>query len=665
MRLVRFSLGPSGPIRYGRLEGETVRPLAGPFWEGLAATGSGLPLGSVRLEPPVTPSKIIALGRNYLDHAKERNMPAPEEPLLFSKTVSSVIGPGETIRIPAWVGRTDHEAELGVVIGRRCKGLTREEAGEAVLGVTCLNDVSARELQKHDGQFTRGKGLDTFCPLGPWIETGLDYRDLFVRAELNGRLVQDGRTSRMIHPVDKIIEYISRVMTLFPGDVIATGTPAGVGPLAHGDEIVVEIEGVGRLINRVAVVESKTSREPALLQDALGDQRTGVSVEIKPAKRLSLLPPYLFKEIDRLRNEALAKGVDVINASIGDPDLPTPEAIVEAGQAAMADPANHQYPSYQGLAEFRAAVADWFKARFGPELDPEREVLTLIGSKEGVAHLPLAFVDPGDLVLCPSPAYPVYFSGTIFAGGQVQEMDLLPENGFFPDFKSIPAETARRAKLMWLNYPNNPTSAEASLDQFKAAVEFALEYGIIICHDAAYTEMTFDGYQAPSFLETPGAMECALEFHSFSKPFKMTGWRVGMALGNPELVAGLGQVKSNVDSGVFQAVQKAALTALAIPAEEVEAGQAVYRKRRETVVKGLERLGFRVWPSRATFYVWARNPAGLSSAEWATRLLTEAGIVITPGNGFGTAGEGWFRISLSTPGERLEEMIHRIEKMAL
>jgi LL-diaminopimelate aminotransferase len=243
-------------------------------------------------------------------------------------------------------------------------------------------------------------------------------------------------------------------------------------------------------------------------------------------------------------------------------------------------------------------------------------------------------------------------------------MPLLPENGFFPDLKAIPSEAARRAKLMWLNYPNNPTSAEASLDQFKAVVDFALENEIIICHDAAYTEMAFDGYKAPSFLEIPGAMECALEFHSLSKPFKMTGWRVGMAMGNQELVAGLGQVKSNVDSGVFQAVQKAALAALAIPAQEVEAGQAVYRERRETVVAGLEKLGFQVWPSRATFYVWARNPKGLSSAQWAARLLTEAGVVITPGNGFGTAGEGWFRISLSTPGERLEEMIQRIGKMA-
>jgi len=388
-------------------------------------------------------------------------------------------------------------------------------------------------------------------------------------------------------------------------------------------------------------------------------------VEIKLARRLSLLPPYLFKEIDRLRREALAKGVDIINASIGDPDRPTPQAVVEAGQAAMADPANHQYPSYQGMAELRAAVADWFKGRFGPELDPESEVLILIGSKEGVAHLPLAFIDPGDLVLCPSPAYPVYFSGTVFAGGEVWEMPLLPENGFFPDLKAIPAEAARRAKVMWLNYPNNPTSAEATYDQFQAAVDFALENGIIICHDAAYTEMTFDGYKAPSFLEARGAMECTLEFHSFSKPFQMTGWRVGMAVGNRELVAGLGQVKSNVDSGVFQAVQKAALAALAIPAEEVAAGQAVYRRRRETVVKGLEQLGLEVWPSRATFYVWARNPAGLSSAQWAARLLGEAGVVITPGNGFGTAGEGWFRIALSAPEERLEEMIHRIGKMDL
>ena len=354
-------------------------------------------------------------------------------------------------------------------------------------------------------------------------------------------------------------------------------------------------------------------------------------MNIEKAQRLKKLPPYLFKEIDRLKSEVQARGVDVINVSIGDPDRPTPASVIKAGQEAMADPANHQYPSYVGMPSFREAVAVWFKQRFGVEVGSGNQVMALVGSKEGIFHIPLAFVNPGDVVLCPDPAYPVYASGTIFAGGEAYYMPLLPENGFFPDFSAIPADVAKRAKLMWLNYPNNPTSAEATVEQFQAAVDFALANNIIICHDAAYTDMTFDGFRAPSFLETPGAMECSLETHSFSKPFQMTGWRIGMAVGNAELISALGEVKSNADSGTFQAIQVAAIRALQIPREKQEAGLDVYRQRRDAVVKGLEKLGIEVWPTRATFYVWAKNPDGLTSKDWAARLLSEAGIVVTPG----------------------------------
>lgn len=388
-------------------------------------------------------------------------------------------------------------------------------------------------------------------------------------------------------------------------------------------------------------------------------------MKIERAERLKALPPYLFKEIDRVRAEVAARGVDIINVSIGDPDRPTPEAVVKAGQAAMADPANHQYPSYQGMPAFRQAVAEWFEGRFGIELNPDSQVLALIGSKEGVAHIPLAFVNPGDVVLCPNPAYPVYSSGTLFVGGEVFEMPLLAENGFYPDYSKIPGEIAERAKLMWLNYPNNPTSVEADMDRFKEAVDFALANNIIICHDAAYTDMTFGGYKAPSFLETPGAMECAIELHSFSKPFQMTGWRIGMAVGNAEIISAVGEAKANLDSGTFQAIQTAAMTALKISPEDQAENQAVYERRRAVVVAGLEKLGIEVWPSRATFYVWAKNPAGLTSAEWATRLLQEAGVVITPGNGFGESGEGWFRIALSAPRARLEEMIERMAGLSV
>jgi len=388
-------------------------------------------------------------------------------------------------------------------------------------------------------------------------------------------------------------------------------------------------------------------------------------VKIEKAERLKKLPPYLFKEIDRLKNELEAKGANIINLGVGDPDRPTPKHIIQAGQKGLADPSAHCYPSYSGQPSFREAVAEWYQRRFGVKLDPASQVLALIGSKEAVAHFPLAFVNPGEVVLCPTPAYPVYEVGTIFAEGEVFQMPLRPENGFFPDLGAIPKETARQAKVIWLNYPNNPTSAEATVEQFQGVVDFALEHEVIVCHDAAYTEMTFDGYKAPSFLQTPGAMECALEFHSFSKTYQMTGWRVGMAVGNAALVAGLSDIKSNVDSGVCQAIQEAAVAALKTPDKDLIENHAVYADRRRVAVEGLERLGLTVWSSRATFYVWARVPAGLTSAQWAARLIEEAQVVITPGNGFGGGGEGWFRVALSVPKDRVAEAVDRMGRLAL
>ncbi len=386
-------------------------------------------------------------------------------------------------------------------------------------------------------------------------------------------------------------------------------------------------------------------------------------MEFQRASRIRNLPPYLFKEIDRLRNEARAKGKDVIDLGVGDPDRPTPPHVVQAAQQGVAAPANHQYPSYAGLLDFRQAVADWYQRRFGVGLDPAGEVMALIGSKEGIAHFPMAFVDPGDVVLYTSPGYPVYRNATLFAGGEPFELPLRPDNGFFPDLEAVPAGVLKRAKLLFINYPNNPTSATATVEQFKTVVAYAAKHGLIICHDAAYTEMTFDGYVAPSVLETPGAKEMTIEFHSLSKTFQMTGWRVGMAVGNAELIKGLLEIKSNVDSGVFQAVQRAGIAAMQTPQAQVEANMREYSVRRRVLADGLKRIGLEPWPSQATFYVWVKTPKGVSSATWTARLLEEAAVVVTPGNGFGAAGEGYFRIALSLPPARLEEAVARMAKL--
>lgn len=385
---------------------------------------------------------------------------------------------------------------------------------------------------------------------------------------------------------------------------------------------------------------------------------------LTPAERIRSLPPYLFAEIDRAKREMAAKGADIISLGIGDPDTPTPAHIVEALARAAREPCNHCYPEYQGLPEFREAAVEYCRRRFGLDLDPQTEVLSLIGSKEGIANTALAFVDPGDLVLVPDPGYPVYSVGTLFSGGKPYYLPLRAANGFLPDLSAVPAEVARQAKLLWLNYPNNPTGAVAPSEFFTQAVRFALEHEIIVCHDAAYCEIYYDS-PPPSILNTPGAQTLALEFHSLSKTYNMTGWRVGFAIGNRELIGALGKVKTNVDSGVFMAIQRAAITALQGDQEPVEALRRRYRARRDLVVGTLERLGLRPQPCRATFYVWAEIPDGYTSQSLATKILREAGVVVTPGVGFGPSGEGFVRLSLTVPTARLEEAMARIGALRL
>ena len=342
---------------------------------------------------------------------------------------------------------------------------------------------------------------------------------------------------------------------------------------------------------------------------------------IEFASRIKSLPPYLFAAIDEMKQKAIARGVDIINLGIGDPDLPTPAPIVERLKRAAADPKNHQYPSYEGMLAFRKAVAGWYQQRFGVSLDPATEVLTLIGSKEGIGHVPLAFVDPGDVVLVPSPGYPVYPVGTSFAGGVSHIMPLTKANGFLPDLHAVPRDVARKAKLMFINSPNNPTSAVAGKDFFTRVVAFAQEHGIIVCHDAAYSEIFYDGRRPASFLEVDGAKEVGIEFHSLSKTYNMTGWRIGFAVGNAKVLAGLGKVKSNLDSGVFQAVQEAGITALECDDHVTDELRKIYQERRDVLVPGLKKLGLEVENPPAAFYVWVTVPKGYTSASLTAHLL--------------------------------------------
>ena len=384
---------------------------------------------------------------------------------------------------------------------------------------------------------------------------------------------------------------------------------------------------------------------------------------IEKADRIKELPPYLFAKIDQMKEEVKQKGADIIDLGVGDPDLPTPPHIITALQDAANDPKNHRYPSYTGMIEFRGAVAKWYQKRFNISLDPHSEVISLIGSKEGIAHIPLAFVNPDDIVLIPDPGYPVYKTATLFAGGISYFMPLLKENHFLPDFSKIPEETLKKAKLMFLNYPNNPTAAVADHSFFEKAVEFAHKHQIVICHDAAYTEISFDGYQPPSILEIPGAKDVAIEFHSLSKTYNMTGWRIAFAVGNPEIIAALGQVKTNIDSGVAQAIQIAGITALLGDQTPLIEIRNIYQERRNLLVTGLKEAGFEVDAPKATFYLWVNIPSGFSSTELTSHLLTEAAVVTTPGVGFGTSGEGYIRITLTVDKERIAEVVRRIKNL--
>jgi len=385
-------------------------------------------------------------------------------------------------------------------------------------------------------------------------------------------------------------------------------------------------------------------------------------ITIEPAGRIKSLPPYLFAAIDEMKQKAIARGVDIINLGIGDPDLPTPAPIIERLKQAAADPRNHQYPSYEGLLTFRQAVADWYRRRFNVSLDPASEVLTLIGSKEGIGHIPMAFVDPGDVVLVPSPGYPVYPVATAFAGGVAHTMPLLKQNGFLPDLTAVPHDVARRAKLMFINSPNNPTSVVAGLEYFRKVVAFAREHNIIVCHDAAYSEIFYDGRRPHSFLEAEGAKDVGIEFHSLSKTYNMTGWRLGFAVGHKQVLNGLLKIKSNLDSGVFQAVQEAGIAALQLEDGVTDGLRQTYQERRDVLVPGLKQIGLDVDSPPAAFYVWVGVPKGYTSASFTAHLLEKAGIVTTPGNGFGAPGEGYIRMTVCTKKERLAEAVERIKK---
>jgi LL-diaminopimelate aminotransferase len=383
----------------------------------------------------------------------------------------------------------------------------------------------------------------------------------------------------------------------------------------------------------------------------------------KPAARLQLIPPYLFKAIDEKKEQVRAQGVDIIDLGVGDPDLPTPKFIVDRMKEAVEDPATHRYPSYSGMNNFRDTAARWYKRRFGVDLDPESEVITLIGCKEGIAHLPLGVNDPEDVNIMTSPAYPVYRMGTLFAGATPFFAPLLRENNFLPDFNEIPPIDARDAKLFFFNYPNNPTGAVADLEFFQKMLAFCQEYHIVPVHDASYTELAFDGYRPPSFLEVPGAKDSGIEFHSLSKTYNMTGWRLGMVVGNREVLAALGKIKSNVDSGVFNAIQMAGIAALDSDQSCVKENCRIYQERRDVVISGLKKLGYDLLTPQATFYIWLPVPQGFDSMKFATHLLEHAGIVTVPGVGFGEPGEGFVRLALTVPKERLEEAVGRIAKL--
>jgi len=380
------------------------------------------------------------------------------------------------------------------------------------------------------------------------------------------------------------------------------------------------------------------------------------------ARRIENLPPYLFVGISKKIAEKRARGEDVVSFAIGDPDIPTPQNIIDRLCQAAQDPANHRYPESDGLPQLRQAISSWYRRRFGLSLDPDKEVLPLIGSKEGIGHIALCFIDPGDLALVTDPGYPVYSMGTMFAGGECHFLPLIEDNDFLPDLDQVPTEVAQRAKMLWINYPNNPTAAVADVDFFNKVVDFAKRHNLAVCHDAPYTEIAFDGYSPPSFLQASGAGDAGIEFHSLSKSYNMTGWRIGMAVGNAEMIGALMRVKSNLDSGIPQAIQHAAIEALLGDQDCIAEHNAIYQRRRDRVVETLTRIGLRTKPPIASLYVWVRIPDVYTSLDFCAKLLDEASVVVTPGSGYGKYGEGYIRISLTIPDDRLEEGLARLEK---
>lgn len=384
---------------------------------------------------------------------------------------------------------------------------------------------------------------------------------------------------------------------------------------------------------------------------------------VKLSKKIESLPPYLFLEIDKAKRKARAEGRDIIDLGIGDPDQPTPKHIIEALYKAAQDPTTHRYALDQGMPALRQAIAHWYKARFGVILDPQTEILPLIGSKEGIAHLPLAFLNTGDYSLIPDPCYPPYKGGTILAGGKPYLMPLREQNAFLPELKKIPLAVRKKAKLLYVNYPNNPTGATAEKAFYREVADFASKNKTIVVSDLAYSEMSYNGYSPSSFLEVGGAKDLGIEFHSLSKTYNMTGWRIGWACGNSQLIAALAKVKSNIDSGIFSAVQLAGIAALEGSQQHVEDMRKLYQDRRDCLIQGLNSLGWQAKAPRATFYIWLKIPVRTDSIKFAGILLDKCNIVATPGVGFGKYGEGYIRMALTVPKDRIVEAVKRISKV--
>jgi len=386
---------------------------------------------------------------------------------------------------------------------------------------------------------------------------------------------------------------------------------------------------------------------------------------ISRAQRLSALPPYVFARLDELKARAREQGLDLIDLGMGNPDGAAPKPVIDAAIAALQDPLNHGYPPFEGTASFRASITTWYKRCYGVELDSDSEALPLIGSKEGLGHLAMAYVDPGDIILVPSPSYPAHFRGPLIAGAKIHPIHLSAAQNWLIDLDSIPEDVARQAKILYFNYPNNPTTATAPREFFEEVVEFARHYEILLVHDLCYAELAFDGYQPTSLLEIPGAKEIGVEFHTLSKTYNMAGWRVGFVVGNSQIIQGLRTLKTNLDYGIFSAVQKAAETALQLPDEYIKDVQHRYSTRRDFLIKGLSELGWKITPSKATMYLWIETPVGQGSTEFALDVLQKTGVVITPGNAFGEAGEGYVRISLIANCDRLGEVLTRFKQAGI